>query len=174
MKLCVVSGRCGVGKDTVIDELVKNYGFFRAKSCTTRQRRNDEKDHYYFLTENIFFRLKDRGRLLDCIELNGFYYGFPIGQLIQKRGLFVANLISESAFKLKHMDSNTILFHLVEKEEEIKKRLTLRDGEEKAIMKIATDPNDFQRREFQDFEIINSDSKTTAYKIAEIMKGGSI
>jgi guanylate kinase len=76
--LTVISGPSGVGKDTIIERLVKMDANLRySVSFTTRPKRDYEVDgvHYSFVSKPEFEELIGRGELLEWAEYNGFYYG---------------------------------------------------------------------------------------------------
>lgn len=75
--LVVLSGPSGVGKTTVCDELLKQPGFQRAITCTTRQRREGEVDgkDYYFLSHEEFERRVHEGDFLEHAKVHGNLYG---------------------------------------------------------------------------------------------------
>lgn len=171
-KICVITGRCGVGKDTVIYKLERDFGFERLASCTTRPRRNGENGNYHFLSEEGLFEIKAQNRLLDFIEIGGYHYGLSLDELDKANGrIMVVNLIVESGLELKKLFPRAILFHLTEDEKEIERRLIERDGKEKAEKKLRDDPSEFRACHFQDFELTNEDSQKTAKMINSIMRG---
>jgi guanylate kinase len=78
--LFVVSGPSGAGKDTLVEALRARRASLRySVSATTRAPRSDERngEHYFFVSEQEFKRLRDGGRLLEWREYNGNLYGTP-------------------------------------------------------------------------------------------------
>ena len=74
----IFSGVSGCGKQTVIEQLLKEYKNSKfLKSATTRPPRqeNAEKHQYYHLTEEEFLKKKDNGDFFDTENTHGFYYG---------------------------------------------------------------------------------------------------
>lgn len=77
-KIIIVSGFSGVGKGTVIQELMKRNGNIEVvKSYTTRKKRNDS-DYYTFVTKNQFCSLAEQGSFLETNVYADEYYGTPI------------------------------------------------------------------------------------------------
>jgi guanylate kinase len=80
-KLVVISGPSGVGKSTVVREVLQRLGpaIRLSVSATTRPPRPGERDgvDYYFLTDAEFRRRRDEGEFLECIEVfgRGHWYG---------------------------------------------------------------------------------------------------
>jgi len=79
--LLVVSGPSGVGKGTVINELMAGRpGVSRSVSCTTRAPRPGEVmgTDYHFVTTDEFFRMRDAGEFLEWAMVHqDLLYGTP-------------------------------------------------------------------------------------------------
>ena len=78
----IVSGPSGVGKDTVIAELremASDPPRHFVVTCTTRPRRPYEVDgeHYHFLDQAAFERMRDDGGFLESNLVHGHWYGTP-------------------------------------------------------------------------------------------------
>jgi len=80
-KLVVISGPSGVGKSTVVREVLGRLGpqIRLSVSATTRPPRPGEQEgvHYYFLTDAEFRRRREAGEFLESIEVfgRGHWYG---------------------------------------------------------------------------------------------------
>jgi len=80
-KLVVISGPSGVGKSTVVAEVLKRYpGRLRLSvSATTREPRPGEQDEvdYHFLSDSEFRARQAQGSFLECVEVfsQGYWYG---------------------------------------------------------------------------------------------------
>jgi guanylate kinase len=79
--LIVVSGPSGVGKTTVVEQLIRGSGLRlrRAVTATTRGKRPNETDSdYHFWTVERFEQERDAGHLLEWARVFGRdYYGTP-------------------------------------------------------------------------------------------------
>lgn len=81
----IFSGSSGVGKNTVINELMKNnknIKFF--VSCTTRDMRPGEvKDvNYHYFTKEEFLKMYEKHELAEYEEIHGNYYGARIEDIM--------------------------------------------------------------------------------------------
>lgn len=79
--LIVISGFSGVGKGTVVSELLKRYPdlYSLSISATTRPMRPGEEEgvHYFYRTREAFENMIASDSLLEFAEYNGNYYGTP-------------------------------------------------------------------------------------------------
>lgn len=77
-KLIVLTGPSGVGKGTLLEQLLQACpDLYLAVSATTRSPREGEVDgkHYYFLTKDQFQTRIDQNQLLEWAEYAGNFYG---------------------------------------------------------------------------------------------------
>ena len=87
-KLVIISGFSGVGKGTVIKELMRRYDeFFFSVSVTPRAPRPGEVHgrEYLFLTEEEFQELAQSDRLLEYAGYTGSHYGTPADPVREHR-----------------------------------------------------------------------------------------
>lgn len=78
-RLFVVAGPSGVGKDTLIQELIGRWPFYLSVSATTRPPRPGEVDgkDYIFLSEEEFIRWVEEDRFLEWAQFSDRRYGTP-------------------------------------------------------------------------------------------------
>lgn len=77
-KLIVLTGPSGVGKGTLLQQLLQQCpDLYLAVSATTRSPRDGEVDgkHYYFLTREQFQDRIEQNQLLEWAEYAGNFYG---------------------------------------------------------------------------------------------------
>lgn len=77
-KPLIILGPSGVGKDTIINMLLKKYPeiFYKLVSFTTRKIREDEKEgrDYFFITKEKFQEKKNENKLIGIQEYNDNFY----------------------------------------------------------------------------------------------------
>ncbi len=80
-KLVVISGPSGVGKSTIVTQLLERTGVGFSVSATTRQPRPGEIDgrDYKFVTKQQFQQMIANEQLLEWAEVFGQLYGTPAG-----------------------------------------------------------------------------------------------
>ena len=85
-RLTVVSGPSGVGKSSVIAEVVRRWPeLFVSVSITTRPPRREERpdEHYHYVDRATFARMIERGEFLEYAEYAGNFYGTPAAPVLQ-------------------------------------------------------------------------------------------
>lgn len=84
--LLVVSGPSGVGKGTVVKELIKDERFVVSVSATTRQPRNEDINGvtYYFMNQEQFKAMIAENAFLEHACYCGNYYGTPKARVIEQ------------------------------------------------------------------------------------------
>lgn len=83
----VISGPSGVGKGTVVKQVVEqNEKIVLSVSATTRKPRNGEIDkiHYFFLTKEQFRSIADDDGFMEHAEYCGNFYGTPKSAVFEK------------------------------------------------------------------------------------------
>jgi len=86
--LVVVSGPSGVGKSTVVQEVLRQAPeVWLSVSATTRSPRPGEVDgeHYFFVSPDQFDQLINDGELLEWAQFAGNRYGTPRGPVQERR-----------------------------------------------------------------------------------------
>ncbi len=86
-RLIVITGPSGVGKGTLVKQLLAHHKeLWLSVSATTRLPRHGEIDgeHYYFLDGKSFYELVNNGGFLEWAEFAGNCYGTPRKQVEER------------------------------------------------------------------------------------------
>jgi len=86
-KLIILTGPSGVGKGTVVKEILgKDKNIWLSISATTREPREGEKDgeNYYFLKQENFKEMIEQNLFLEWAQFAGNYYGTPLSSVNEK------------------------------------------------------------------------------------------
>ena len=178
-KLIILTGPSGVGKGTVVKEILdKEKNFWLSISATTREPRKGEKDgeNYYFLNQEKFKEMIEQNLFLEWAQFAGNYYGTPLSSVNEKikKGLTVLLEIEvEGARQIKNKFPNSqSIFLLPPVKKELQIRIRNRGTEkEEAIIKrlLRADYEIASSKEF-DFALVNSNVDETAKEIINFIK----
>ena len=116
--LTVLSGPSGVGKATVINEVLRQHPEVKLTiSATTRDPRPGETDgvEYHFLTQDQFFEGVNRGLFLEHARYAGNYYGTLISEvdrISEGGGLSLLEIDIQGALQVREILPDTTLIFL--------------------------------------------------------------
>lgn len=86
--LVVISAPSGCGKDTIVNEIVKEMGDEASVSVsmTTREMRPGEEEgvNYYYVSVDQFKKNIENGEMLEYTRYGSNYYGTPVGPVKEK------------------------------------------------------------------------------------------
>lgn len=164
--LAVISGFSGVGKGTVVKELVRRYPYALSVSATTRDPRPGEVDGvaYHFITKEAFLKKIEEGDFFEYASYVDQYYGTPKSYVLEqlKEGKdVILEIEAEGAFKVKEQMPEALLIYMLPPSmAELKARLVGRGTEtpdkvEKRLRKAREEELDKARQ--YDFLIVNDD-----------------
>ena len=145
--LIVLSGPSGVGKGTVIKELMKNddLKLSYSISMTTRKPRNGEVDgvNYFFVDRDTFLKAIDDGELLEHAEFVGNMYGTPVSYVekLRNEGRHVLLEIEvQGAMQVKKKCPDALsIFIIPPSMEELASRIRGRNSEPEEIVQQRLD-----------------------------------
>lgn len=141
-KLIIISGFSGVGKGTVVRNVIEKYDdCVVSVSATTRDPRENEinGEHYFFKTKQEFEKMIEEDKLLEYAKYVDNYYGTPLDFVNDKRSNGI-NVILEiemqGALEVKEkVDDAKLVFILPPSAAELKKRLIGRGTETEDVIK---------------------------------------
>ena len=178
-KLIILTGPSGVGKGTVVKEILsKDKNIWLSISATTRKPREGEKDgeNYYFLNEETFKEMIEQNLFLEWAQFAGNYYGTPLTSVNEKikEGLTVLLEIEVEGAKQikKKFPESFSIFLLPPSKAELERRIRHRGTEkEEAIKKRLLRANyEISESNQFDFELTNHNIDITAKRIIELIK----
>ena len=178
-KLIIITGPSGVGKGTVVRELLdKDKDIWLSVSATTRSPRMGEKngENYYFISDEKFKDMIDKKEFLEWAHFAGNYYGTPLSTVNEKieMGFIVLLEIEvEGAKQIKEKFPEALsIFLLPPSKEELEKRIRNRGTEkEDAINKRLSRANfEIASSDKFDFVLTNHDVNETVKKVFKIIK----
>ncbi len=139
----VLSGLSGVGKDAVLAGLRRSgLPLYISVSATTRPRRSGEKEgvDYFFVSQDRFQELIDKGELLEWATVYGNRYGIPRGPVRQAlregKDVIVKIDVQGAATIRKNVPGAVLIFLLTPDLGELKKRLARRRTETSADIEL--------------------------------------
>ncbi|NLY70404.1 MAG: guanylate kinase [Clostridiales bacterium] len=133
--LFVISGPSAAGKGTICKNIIKEMDIDLSISMTTRKPRPNEVDgkSYFFVTQEEFDEVKNRGGFLEYAYVFGNYYGTPKDMVIEKLNKgrdVILEIDIQGAMQVKKTYPNGIfIFILPPSMEELRKRITRRGSE---------------------------------------------
>jgi len=175
--LVVISGPSGIGKDAVVQALKKRDETTHfVITMTTRLPRKDEVDgvDYFFVSEDEFKSLIDKGELMEHALVYSDYKGIPKAQVRQALDSgkdVVMRLDVQGASTVRNLCPDAVLIFLTaNSEEEWLDRLKSRRSEsgDDLSLRIATAKKEFDR--LSDFDYIVSNSEYELNKTVDTIQ----
>lgn len=175
-----ISGPAGVGKGTLVREILRQDDTWRvAVSATTRRPRPGERDgeHYFFLSEDEFSRLIAQDGLLEWAKVhNAAHYGTPSSEIERLRGFnIILEIDLQGVRQVKQKLPALITFFILPPSiEELKRRLRGRatETESEITSRLETATRELSAADEFDFKVVNEDAAECALQIIKLAKAG--
>jgi len=179
--MIIFSSPSGAGKTTLVKLLSEKDKNLRISiSFTTRIPRNNEVDgkDYFFVDEKKFNELVKDGSFYEYAKVFKNFYGTPKKQVIDslKEGkdvLFDIDWQGTQQIKKQKLESKLISFFILPPSiDELKKRLSSRDSQDKSIVenRMIQFDNDLSHWKDYDYIIINTDLNNCYSEINKIIQ----
>ena len=178
-KLIILTGPSGVGKGTVVKEILeKDKNICLSVSATTRSPRKGEKEgeNYYFLSEENFKEMINKNLFLEWAKFAGNYYGTPLSfvkEKIEDGFIVLLEIEVEGAKQIKDKFPDSLsIFILPPSKEELERRIRNRGTEkEEAInRRLSRSTYEIASSDEFDFKVTNRDVDETAERIIKIIR----
>ena len=170
-KLFVISAPAGTGKSTLVAMLLKEFPKAIAESCssTTRKMRPGEVpgQHYDFITDEAFEKLRKKDIFLEHAEVFGTLYGTKQTEVerLEAEGKHVVLVIdTQGALQvMEKMEEATFIFISPPSKEELERRLRERgtESEEKMAQRLKWAEREMGMIDHYDYHIVNDDLDIT-------------
>lgn len=177
-QIVIIEGPSGVGKDTIINEIIRRYPdkFGKPINATTRPMRENESQNnpYLFLTEEEFFKKRKIGDIFEHTMRHGTYRGMQKSSFDNildsgKIAIRDCDRFGLKAIREVYGDIVKSIF-LTAPKEEIRSRLESRNEPIESMEKRLKDYDEYiQNAKYFDYSIENIDIDQTISKIMEIL-----
>ena len=176
-KLFVISGASGVGKSTVLaNVMAAREDLLFSVSATTRAPRETETEavSYYFVSKQVFEDMIQKGEFLEYDAHADNYYGTPVKQLEEKlqKGNVILDIEPNGAFAVRKARPDAVLIFIMPPSMEVlENRLRGRgDTSEKQIqLRLDRAHWEMDQRHKYDYVVVNEQVETCAEKILNII-----
>ena len=178
--LTVISGFSGVGKGTLVKELLNRYpeDYVLSISATSRKMRPGEEEgvHYFYNTRETFRKMIREDAFLEYANYNGNFYGTPkkfVEEQLEQGRNVILEIEIQGGFQIKsHFPEAVLIYVIPPSAEELYKRLKNRntetDEEIRNRLKRAIEEADAITQ--YDCVVVNDDFETCLNEMHETIK----
>lgn len=177
-QLIVLSGPSGVGKSTLISELLgQRQDIYFSISFTTRQPRVGEANgvNYHFVDRVEFERMISAGELLEHAEYVGNYYGTSLKVIHEKLESGIDVLLDievQGAAKVRAKSPDAVLIFIIPPSfEELSRRLRGRNTDSEAVIagRLQKAREEYKEIPNYDYLVVNDKVSEAAGEIIAIL-----
>ena len=176
--LFVLSGPSGVGKGTVLENLLDNYKeVVYSISATTRPRREGEMDgeDYFFLSDEIFFEMVKENKFIEWAKVHDNYYGTPrdfVDKTLEDGKDIILEIDIQGAKMVRNNYPDAVYIFLSPPSmEELENRLNKRgtENEKNKAIRLRNAQIELREKEKYNYQIINDNLNEAVDKLRSIL-----
>ena len=178
----IISGPSAVGKDTMINKLKAKYPktIYKLPSYTTREKRPGEIEgvDYFYVTEEKFLEMKEKGLLFGVQKYNNNYYASNLNKLQEALAdmskIVILNYNIETAIAVKDLHDFYFVAIFPPNEDSLRERLIKRKTKaeeiEPRMKQSIKEMKLMHEADFIDFRMTNDDEETAFNKLENKLK----
>ena len=178
----IISGPSAVGKDTMINKLKAKYPktIYKLPSYTTREKRPGEIEgvDYFYVTEEKFLEMKEKGLLFGVQKYNNNYYASNLNKLQEALAdmskIVILNYNIETAIAVKDLHDFYFVAIFPPSEDALRERLIKRKTKaeeiEPRMKQSIKEMKLMHEADFIDFRMTNDDEETAFNKLENKLK----
>lgn len=166
--MLILVGASASGKTDIAKILIRDYGFQKMVTTTSRRPRKGEENHvdYHFISKKVFENRIAKDRFLEYVEYNNHYYGTPTKGATKDKVLIVD---PEGANSIYDKELPDIVIILLETAEDIRKERMLERGDTliQIIDRLEKDKAHFDKSQLHHIDFIVNTTEGTQDELAE-------